>query len=406
MIFAFYFFAAILILLGCKSLSGGIEYLKYFKKELSKPESDFAPFASVIVPCRGVDQNLHENLSVLFAQDYPNYEVIFAVDNENDESIKIIEEVSRQVANEQRKIKTKIIVAGKATDSSQKVYNLRRAVLEVSDACEIFVFVDSDARPGKDWLKNLVAPLRDEQIGCSTGYRWFISKRGGFSSQLRAVWNASIASALGANMKNNFCWGGSTAMRRETFEKLKTGEKWRGTLSDDFVVTRTMKTANLPIYFVPQCLTATIEDCDFGELLEFSTRQMKITRVYAPNLWKASFAGSLLFTMTFWTGVLLLFFARGWHFWLTLFLLLVIFALGAGKARLRLAAVRLVLKDFENELNRQFIWQITLWTISPALYFYNCFCALLSRKITWRGIVYKLLSPNSTAILSDGQQIK
>lgn len=403
MIFLFYFFAAVLIFLGYKSLRGGIYYLDYFKQELSKPESNFTPFASIIVPCRGLDQNLHENLSALFSQNYPNYEVIFAVDSETDESVKTIEEVSRKGA---KHVESKFVVAGKAADSSQKVHNLREAVLEVSDESEIFVFVDSDARPGEDWLKHLVAPLNDQKVGCATGYRWFVSKGGGFSSQLRAVWNASIASALGANRKSNFCWGGSTAIRRETFETLKIRERWRGTLSDDFAVTRAMREADLPIYFVPQCLTATIEDCNFGELLEFTTRQMKITRVYAPNLWKASFAGAFLFTTVFWSGVLLLFFLSGWNFWLTLFLLLIIFALGAAKAWLRLAAVKLVLKDFEKELNRQFIWQITLWIISPALYFYNCFRALLSRKIFWRGIEYNLTSATSTEILSGNQETK
>lgn len=403
MIFVFYFFAAILIFLGYKSLRGGIYYLLFFKQELAKPESNFTPFASIIVPCRGIDQDLRGNLTALFLQDYPNYEVVFAVDDETDESVKIIEEVCCQGA---KHIKSKIIIAGKATDSSQKVHNLREAVLEVSAQSEVFVFVDSDARANEDWLKNLIAPLQNENVGCATGYRWFISKRGGFSSQLRTVWNASIASALGAHQENNFCWGGATAVRREAFEKLEIREKWRGTLSDDFVVTQLMKAAKLTIYFVPQCLTATIEDCDFGELVEFSIRQMKITRVYAPNLWKASFVGSFLFTATFWTGVALLFFLSGWHFRLTLFLLSVIFALGAGKSWLRLNAVKLVLKNFEKELNRQFIWQITLWTITPALYFYNCFRALLSRKIIWRGIAYNLSSANSTEILSDSRRIK
>ncbi len=403
MIFLFYPFAAVLIFLGYKSLRSGIYYLQFFRQELAKPKSNFSPFASIIVPCRGLDQNLHENLTALFSQNYLNYEVIFVVDNENDESVKIIKEVSRQGV---KQAKSKLAVAGKTTDSSQKVHNLREAVLRVSDESEVFVFVDSDARPDKDWLKNLIAPLKNEKIGCTTGYRWFISKRGGFSSQFRAVWNASIASALSANQYGNFCWGGSLGIRRETFEKLEIREKWRGTLSDDFVVTRRMQDAKLPIYFVPQCLTATVEDCTFRELLEFTTRQLKITRVYAPNLWKASFVGSFLFTAVFWSGILLLFFISGWHFWLIFVFIIVIFSLGAGKAWLRLTAAKLVLKDFEKELKRQFLWQITLWTISPALYFYNCFCALLSRKINWRGIEYNLLSPNSTKIISNNQQTK
>ena len=42
---------------------------------------------------------------------------------------------------------------------------------------EVLVFVDSDARPEKSWLKKLVAPLADETLGASTGYRWFLPVR-------------------------------------------------------------------------------------------------------------------------------------------------------------------------------------------------------------------------------------
>ncbi|MCA1623299.1 MAG: glycosyltransferase family 2 protein [Acidobacteria bacterium] len=401
MIFIFYFFALILTFLGYKSMRSGINYLNYFKKELVKPKSNFTPFCSIIAPCRGLDEELSENLFALFRQNYPKYEILFVVDSDKDKAISVIEEVSRKGA---KHAKSKLIIAGKAIESGQKVHNLRQAVLEVSDESKVFVFVDSDARPNEDWLRNLIAPLQDESVGAATGYRWFVSKRGGLFSQFLSVWNASIASALGANAKNNFCWGGSTAIRRETFEKLDMRKKWRGTLSDDFAVTQALKEAKLKIYFVPQCLMASIENCSFSQLLEFTTRQMKITRVYAPHLWKASFAGSLLFSFTFWSGFTALFFLSSWHFWLTLALSIMIFALGAAKAWLRLKAVKIVLKDYRVELDRQFLSHITIWTLSPILYFYNCFCALLSRKIVWRGIGYELKSPNKTVIIADNAE--
>jgi ceramide glucosyltransferase len=423
MIFVFYFFAAGSVFLGWKSLQSGIAYLEFFKREINKPKSDFAPFVSIIAPCRGLDADLEANLSALFRQDFPRYEIVFVVGDERDEAVAVIKKlINRRDAEMQRREKTednlhlkssasprlcgenllsaKLIVAGTAENESQKIHNLRRAVAEVSERSEVFVFVDSDTRPDKDWLQNLIAPLEDETTGAATGYRWFVSRRGNFSSQLRAVWNASIASALGANAKNNFCWGGSTAIRRATFERLNIAEKWRGALADDYALMRVLRQNNLPIRFVPQCLTATVEDCNFRQMLEFTTRQMKITRVYAPHLWLASFVGSFLFALTFWTGILILFFASGWHFLLTLAFLLIIFALGAAKARLRLNAVKLVLKDYENQLNRSFVWQTTLWTITPILFFYNDFAALLSRKIVWRGIGYEMISPTETRVVN------
>jgi hypothetical protein len=71
MIYVFYFFAAVLVFLGCQSLRGGINYLKFFRRALAKPKSDYAPFCSIIAPCRGLDADLSENLSALFRQIFP-----------------------------------------------------------------------------------------------------------------------------------------------------------------------------------------------------------------------------------------------------------------------------------------------------------------------------------------------
>ncbi len=396
MIYVFYFFSAVLVFLSYKSLRGGFDYLAYFKKELARSESEYAPFVSVIAPCRGVDAGMKENLEKLFEQDFSAYEIMFVVDDEADEAVEVIKEVSRGGAEG---AESKIVIAGKAENEGQKVHNLREAVLNVSARSEVFVFVDSDARPGKDWLKNLIAPLRHEKIGCATGYRWFISKRKNVASEMLSVWNASIASALGANQKSNFCWGGSMALRRETFEKIKMRQHWQGTLSDDFAVTRVMKENDLKIYFVPEALTASIEDCSFKRLLEFTTRQMKITRVYAPHLWIASFTGAFLFNLVMISAVFVIAFSeiKSFSFWFAVFTILTVSVFSIGKSYLRLKAVKLVLKDYETELNKQFWTQNTLWMFSPAIFLYNSVCALFSRKIVWRGIRYKLESPFRTS---------
>lgn len=426
MIFIFYILSVLLIFLSYRSFRGGIDYLNYFKSELEKPVADFTPFVSIIAPCKGLDQGLEQNLKALLQQDFPAYEMIFVVDDKSDPAIAVIEDLlnrgdaetqSKKIPqiSEDRSPNTtnaefrfaplrlcgKLIVAGKSTDSSQKVENLREAVLHVSDESRVFVFVDSDARPAKDWLRNLVAPLAYENVGAATGYRWFISKKPTFASEMRSAWNASIASALGPNTRSNFCWGGATAIRRETFEKLKIRDKWYGTLSDDFTVTRAMNVAGLPIVFVPQALTASVENCTFHEMLEFTTRQMKITRVYAPSLWKLSFFGSGIFNVVMIAALLIVVLGRqnNLNVGAAVWTLVIVSIFSIGKSWLRLRSVRLVLPQYENELRRQAFAQLTLWLLTPAVFFYNSFAAWTSRRMTWRGIAYKLVSPTETSVL-------
>ena len=306
----FYLLAALVVWQSAVSLRGGVRYLSFFRRELEAPRSLYMPFASVFVPCRGLDQGLRWNLSALFRQHYPAYELVFVSDRADDAGLDIARQLAREFEVESV-ARTRFVVAGRATDSGQKVHNLRAAVAEVDASSEVFVFVDTDARTRPDWLRSLVAPLSDEGVGAATGYRWFLPVRGGLATYLRSVWNASIASALGENVRRNFCWGGSTAIRRETFERLNMRERWRGTVSDDYALTRVLQAEGLPIRFVPACLTASLEDCTFGELLEFTTRQLKITRVYAPHLWAIVLISNLLFVAVFFGGVALAARARG-----------------------------------------------------------------------------------------------
>ena len=125
---------------------------------------------------------------------------LFVFDAADDPAIRIVDELRATVP-------TRIVIAGPATDSGQKVHNLRVAVNEIDPQSEVLVFVDTDARPAKDWLRKLVAPLADETIGASTGYRWFIPERGGIASRLRSVWNASVASALGSDTAKKLLLG-------------------------------------------------------------------------------------------------------------------------------------------------------------------------------------------------------
>lgn len=397
--YIYYFFATIVILIGVQALVNGLRFAAYVRRECARGPQNFTPYASIIAPCRGFDRGLKENLTALFFQDYPAYEIIFVTDDASDACVETIEELSNLFAAS--KIPTRLLFAGKASDSGQKVHNLRSAVMQLDTCSQVLVFVDADARPAKTWLRSLVAPLQDERIGASTGYRWFLSGSGGLMSQILSIWNASIASALGERGDKNFCWGGSTAIRRAIFDQLQIRERWHGTVSDDFTVMRVMREAKLLIRFVPACLTASLEDCDFNQLLEFTTRQLQITRVYAPHFWLAALLGGLLFNSIFFGGLVLVLMrlSLGLPVTVPLILLGTIFLLGTAKAYVRLKAVKIPLTGYESELRKSFAAHVLLWPLGAILFLYNAIVAALSRRIVWRGIGYELKSPTEAVII-------
>ena len=385
----YYVLAVISCWCGLQSLLSGIRYAAYVRRETSRPLSDFQPFVSVIAPGRGLEPGLIDNLRPLVAQDYPRYDVLFVFDALDDPAIKIVDELRRTTV-----VPTRTVIAGPATDTGQKVHNLRVAANEIGPESEVLVFVDTDARPSKDWLRKLVAPLADETLGASTGYRWFTPERGGIASRLRSVWNASVASALGSDTAKNFCWGGSTAIRRTTFTRLNINDRWRGTVSDDFTLTRVLKEAKLPIHFTPNCLVASVGDCDFRELLEFTTRQIKITRVYASHLWLPLLLGSALFAIAFFGGLILI--GVNSRSSAAYVFPLIIFTLGATKSFLRFRAISTVLQTSRADL----VAHVLLWPFASLLYLYNAIVAGFSRRIKWRGITYELKSPREAVIIS------
>ena len=389
--YVYYFLAALSCWIGIRSLISGFRYAAYVRRETSRPFPEFQPFVSVIAPTRGPEEGFVENVRPLLTQNYTEYEVLFVFDNPEDPSLQAVKQLNART-----------IVSGPAIDSGQKVHNLIKAVGEIDPRCEVIVFVDTDARPGKNWLRQLVAPLADEHLGASTGYRWFVPVKGGLASRLRGVWNASVASALGSDTTKNFCWGGSTAIRRTTFERLKVVDHWRATVSDDFAITRVLKNAGLPIHFTPNCLVPSVGDCGWHELFEFTTRQIKITRVYAEHLWLPLLLGSSLFAIAFFGGIALLVVRvlLGESYGLLLSVLVLIFALGATKGFIRWRAISIPLADYRSLLRRDLAAHLFLWPFASLVYLYNAVVAGFSRRITWRGITYELKSPTEAVIIS------
>jgi cellulose synthase/poly-beta-1,6-N-acetylglucosamine synthase-like glycosyltransferase len=166
----------------------------------------------------------------------------------------------------------------------------------------VIVFADSDIRPPKDWLRQLVQPLADTSVGVATGFRWYVPPRPTFWSLVRAEWNAVSANVL-FDPRRSFAWGGSCTVRRETLSDIRISERWRDTLSDDLVLTQAVREAHLKIAYCPGCLVPTFEGATRKTCLEWCLRQMTMATLYLPIVRRYATAAFAVFNGSLVLGI-------------------------------------------------------------------------------------------------------
>jgi ceramide glucosyltransferase len=392
----FYFLALVQIAGGLYLLWQGILWLGYVRRRLKTDPGFYAPRTAVVCPCKGMEAGLERNLVSLCEFDHQNYEVFFVLASESDPAHSIV----KRVVGTSR-VKAHIVIAGPPENCSEKVNNLRVAVEQLPEEFEVLVFADSDGRPGKNWLHRLVAPLTDSRIGATTTMRWFVPNDNGFATALLAAWNASVVTMLGPHNRN-FCWGGGTAIRRAIYEQIGMPEAWQTSFSDDYSLTTMIERSRRQIIFLPECLTPSFVQTDFAGLLEFTDRQMRITRVYRTKMWATAFATHFLYCLTLLIGLyvaLSLTFESRPAFQITTVLILPLL-LAAMRGALRVIGVTEALPALRAQIMAQSWIYILLAMIVPYLYVINFFSSLMGRKLRWRGIEYELISPEQTRVLT------
>lgn len=392
----FYFLAILQILLGLYLVGQGVQWLAYVRRRLHTDPGFYSPKVAVLCPCKGMEPALERNLVSLTEFDYQNYELFFLVASASDPAYSTL----KRVASSSR-AKAHVVVTDKPNGCGEKVNNLRIGISQLAPEFDVLVFTDSDGRPGKNWLHRMVAPLTDSRIGATTTMRWLIPNKNNLATALLAAWNAPIVTMLTEKGKN-FCWGGGTAIRRSIFDQSGVAEMWLHSLSDDYSMTRALEAADRSIVFLPECIVPSFVETDFTGLMEFTNRQILITRVYADKIWGIAAGTHLLYCLTLVLGTALTlssFFASlaALPFAALTFLPIL---LSMIRGALRAAGVSEALPAYKSQIAGQAWIYVLLVVFVPFLYLANFISSLMTRKTRWRGIKYELISPEQTRIVS------
>jgi ceramide glucosyltransferase len=351
--------------------------LDYFRelRRLPPVNPSFAPPVSIVKPVRNVDREAYENFASFCRLDYPEYEIVFAVGDRDDPVIPVIQKLQQSFPSCSIRLVTSVANLG----ANNKVNNLCQLVQEARH--DLIVMSDSDVRVEPDYLRNVVAPFSDLQVGVVTAFYRGISGRG-LASALDnlGMYTDSAPGALVARKlegKMRFAFGWTMATTKKVLSEIGGFESMVNHHSDDFELGNRISELGYRVELMRKPVAMVLPDESFSEFLKHELRWSIGLR----NVRPMGYAGMLLTHGLPWT------------------LLAGAVAMSAGWARIAVAYVVAYLV-----LRLGMVWTTAVWGLGDSQFGRKLFLVPLhdaislavwvggffSNKIVWRGSVYRV----------------
>ncbi len=286
------FAAFLLVLVLAAQIKWANEFVRLYKTPTSVPVSGDLPHVGVILALRGADPFLENSLRGLMSLEYPSHEVRIIVDSPFDPAILVVEKVRNEL--QATNVQVEFLNVCQET-SSLKNSALIQGINGCSPLCEAFAWLDSDTVPYPNWLRDLVAPLQDNNIGASCGIRWYAPPSPTMANYVRHIWNSAAVLQMVAF---KIGWGGAFAIRKAVYQQVGLERKWCLALVEDTLASNEVLLDGKQIKFVPECTMPNPESATLSWCLSFVTRQLQGLRYYH-SAWKTVllyglFSGGLL----------------------------------------------------------------------------------------------------------------
>jgi ceramide glucosyltransferase len=210
-----------------------IAAVRFFRGERARQLPEFAPPVSLLKPVHGVDFASRINFESFCRQNYPEYEILFCVNDMEDPAVPLL----RQAIKDFPECSIRILSNAPKIGSNQKVNNLILLAREAKH--EIIVQSDGDVMVSPTYLKNVVAEFADPAVGAVSCFYRGVAERN-FWAEVEAVGAASdfFAGALVANLPGEvtFALGASVATTRTWLAKIGGYEALADLLADDYEI--------------------------------------------------------------------------------------------------------------------------------------------------------------------------
>ncbi|XP_046356915.1 ceramide glucosyltransferase-like [Haliotis cracherodii] len=189
------------------------------------------PAVSILKPLVGVDPHLYENLETFFKMKYPQYELLFCIQDEMDAALMIVQSLIQKYP----KVDAKLFIGGRKIGINPKINNM---ILGYEAAKHDLILIsDSGLKMGEDTLLDMVL-LMTEKTGL-VHQMPYICDRKGFSSHIEKVYFGTqhakmylCANGLGINCTT----GMSCLFRKEVLEEAGGMNHLGQYLAEDYMM--------------------------------------------------------------------------------------------------------------------------------------------------------------------------
>ena len=362
-------------------------FVKPFQTKTESHVRDEAlPPAAVVLCLRGADPFLENCLRGLFEQDHPNFQARIVVDNVNDPAYAVVAAVRAEYPDVDVVID---ILRNPVRSRSLKVHALLQAVTDLDPKFASIAILDADAVPYRSWLRDLVTPLQDPQVGVTTGIRWFVPEQRTIPNLVRRQWNIWAVVHMNALQVP---WGGSMAVNRCLLESSGHLDVWAQSFSDDTPLSKLLQSTGLELRVVPSAAMPNHESIDFKGLLRFVRRQLLFVRLDSLRwlttlslcIWSVipSTVATVMAGLACWTG--------HWSAYLLIPVLVLynaMFILGSKKTS-RCIRESLRKRGIELARSRFDLRTLVVAQLSLAVSLFATLSAACARRFDWRGVTY------------------
>lgn len=236
------------------------------------------PKVSILKIFCGLEDRLGENLKSFASIDYPDYEIILAVQSAADPVIPLL----HSFMEGHPELPTRLVVNSHLIGYNLQVSNFHNAMEAATG--DVLLFSDSDTVAAPGLIRELIGPLENDKVGIASALPLMVGASGWWG-HVKAVGYNLLVPAMDALFRHvvPIAIGPAMAVRREALEKVGGLKAIANRLTTDVELAKLFHQGGYKAALIPSFIRMREKKLPFSGHMDHLLRWMVATRVSTPS---------------------------------------------------------------------------------------------------------------------------